>query len=163
MSRNLFIIILVCLLSGCMRHVVTEEAREQARQSEGVYDVAGSMTLAPFQNETEPRTITYSGTATATDLGDAIINVAYISDKTPDTVSIQVEMDGEGNLLFKNFSVNVFGVDASAHMRQSQIRRYGEDTVRGTAECTLTIFLYSRDCELEVNAVRRPVENLDGH
>lgn len=166
-KRLIFLIIavmLVCCFVACEEHAVTEEAREQARQSEGVYDVEGKMILSPFRGDTVPKRISFEGEARATDLGEAIIHVAYKSDRMPDTARIQVEIDGEGNLLFKTFTLYYEGIPATAYMHRSRIRRHGEDTVSGTADCTITLAqIYSRDCELDVTAIRRTDALLDGH
>lgn len=154
----------VCCLAACEKHEVTEEAREQARQSEGIYDVEGQMILSPFRDDTVPKRISFNGVAHATDLGEAMIHVAYKSDKMPDTARIQVEIDGEGNLLFKTFTLYYEGISATANMHQSRIRRQSEDTICGTADCTIYLVqIYKRDCELEVLAVRRKQGSLDGH
>ena len=167
-AKHYIFLLTITLLAGCFaaceERVATEEAREQARQSEGIYDVTGEMVLSPFGDDTEPKRLPFEGEARATDLGEAIIHVDYKSDKIPDTARLQVEIDGEGYLLFKTFTLSYDGISATAYMHQSRIRRHGEDTVSGTADCTLVLAqIYSRDCELNVMAVRRHDDNLDGH
>ena len=53
----------VCCLAACEKHEVTEEAREQARQSEGIYDVEGQMILSPFRDDTVPKRVSFNGVA----------------------------------------------------------------------------------------------------
>lgn len=150
---NLIALSLVWAMTSCGKEA-SEEAKAQAQETEGYYDVEGTLNLAAYRFE-GAKTIRFSGKGTAKDVGDAVMAISYISDKTGETNTIYADIDEQGNILFRDFSISYEGIPCSNKMHSSNIRRHGSDTIAGTANCTMTAaYILSRDMRFDVMAVR---------
>ncbi|MBR1792230.1 MAG: hypothetical protein IJ764_01135 [Bacteroidales bacterium] len=145
--------LLLWAVCSCKKEA-TEEAKTQARLTEGIYDVNGTLDLAAYTYG-DAKSLSFSGQGTATDIGEAVMALSYISDKTGDTNTIYADIDEEGNLLFRDFTIRYEGIRCSNKMHTSSIRRHGDDTISGKARCTMTVaYFLSRDMDFDVIAVR---------
>lgn len=158
MTRYKLIFILITLtfalaMTACKKEA-SEEAKEQAQETEGYYDVDGTLDLSAYAFD-DAKTVHFTGKGTARDIGNASMEISYTSDKTGETKSIKANIDEQGNILFEDFTISYEGIPCSNKMHSSNIRRHGRDTIAGTAYCTMTAaYILSRDMNFNVTAIR---------
>lgn len=158
MTRYKLIFTLIALtlaltLTACKKEV-SEDAKEQAQETEGYYDVEGTLDLSAYAFD-DAKTVHFTGKGTARDIGNAAMEISYTSDKTGETNSIMANIDEQGNIIFEDFTISYEGIPCSNKMHSSNIRRHGSDTIAGTAYCTMTAaYILRRDMHFNVTAVR---------
>ncbi len=157
MSKIYCIVLFVCTFAmmSCSKDDVSEQAVHNASNVQGTYIVTGTMDRYPYKEGEKHAYIPFSGRAILSDKGDANVAISYTSDKTGATYSILSEIDDNGNFILNDFSLTVDGISCSAHTLSSSISRKDNDTISGTVNTMLTVFVVlQRRCDLQLTAVR---------